>query len=323
MATDILVKKTRAFRLDILAMLALPCASAWYFYGTRALALVAVSALTAAVCELLGRKLMRSQATVGDFSAVATGVMIALVLPANAPLWLPAVGSSFAVLAAKLPFGNVERLPFSPAAAGVAFLTICFPDLFFAYPKVSSATASLSVTSGVSLASLLSKNTSISLSSVKAIDIFTGNFPGTMGAGCIAVLAGSAIYMLIRRTSSFISIAGFITGSALIAVCFPRVTSLFSSVILELAAGYLIFAALFFITEPGTQPKQPLSCLLFGFFGGIICMLMRRFGAFEECACFAVLILDAVWPVADRWFAKLTKKERADLPPEQKEVEAK
>ena len=288
--------QTRLLWLDVLAMLALPSVSAWYYYGTRALKLLAVSVLSAVVCELIGGLLLNRRITVGDLSAAATGLMIALMLPASAPLWLPACGSAFAIVAAKLPFGRVERLPFSPAAAGMAFLTVCFPQLVFAYPKVSPALTG----SGVSLAAMLAQNTSLSLGSVRAIDMLTGNFPGPMGASCIFVLLGSALYLLIRRTRLFITAVGFLTGGALVALCLPRVASLLPSVVMELCAGTMLFSALFLITEPGTQPEKPLNRLLFGFFGGALCLIMRRFGAFEESACFAVLLAEAVCPVVER-----------------------
>ena len=299
-------KATRSLQLDMLAILLLPCISAWYFYGAKALRLIAVSVIVSVLCEFLGRKLLRQPATISDLSAVTTGIILALMLPANAPVWMPAVGSSFAVIAAKLPFGRNETLPFSPAAAGVAFLTICFPDLIFDYPRIVANTA-LTGSSGSSLAYLLSQNTSISLSSVKIIDVFTGNYPGPMGAGCIIVLFGSALYMLIRRTKLFISVAGFMAGAAVTAFLFPRVTGRLSSVVLELVAGYMIFAALFLLTEQGTQPKLPLSRLLYGISAGAVCMLMRRFGAFEECVCFGILIINAVWNAVDRQLVKALK----------------
>ena len=168
----------------------------------------------------------------------------------------------------------------------------------------------LSSTGSTSLASMLAQNTSVSLSSVKALDILVGNFPGPMGASCIIVLVGSAMYMLIRRTNLFITTAGFLSGAALMAVCFPRVTNLFTSLVLELCAGYIIFAAIFLITEHSTQPKNPLSRLLYGFTAGVSCMLMRRFGTFEECACFAILITNAVWPVIDKFFMNLINKRK-------------
>ncbi len=303
-------QKTRSLQLDLLTMLAMPMLSSWYFYGLGAIRLICVSVITCVLCELIGRRVLRHPSTVSDLSAVVTGILIALMLPANAPVWLPAVGGMFATVVAKLPFGSTEKLPFSPAAAGFSFLTICFPNLIFDYPRISAISIALSNTGSSSLASMLSQNTSVSLRSVKALDILVGNFPGTMGASCIIVLVGSAIYLLIRRTKLFITTAGFLTGAALMAICFPRVTNLFSSLVLELCAGYMIFAAVFLITEHSTQPKHPLSRLLYGFTAGVSCMLMRRFGTFEECACFAVLIINAAWPVIDKAFMNIFNKRK-------------
>lgn len=308
MAKQTNLAQTRKYQLDMLVMVILPCVSAWYFYGARAVALILVSVFTAVICEALGKKLLRQPQSVTDLSAVTTGIFIALVLPASAPLWLPAIGSAFAVTVVKLPFGANSTLPFSHAAAGIAFLTICYPDLVFDYPSVSAGASELSGSAGSSLTYLLSQNTSISLGSVKAIDIFTGNYPGPMGASCIIILIGSALYMLIRRTNLFISLAGFIGGAALIAICFPRITNLLSSIVLELAAGYMIFAAIFLLSEMGTQPKAPISCLLYGFTAGLICMLIRRFGFYEEGACFGILISNAVWQAVDPYIEKFLLK---------------
>ncbi len=316
MAKQTNLAQTRKYQLDMLVMVILPCVSAWYFYGARAVALILVSVFTAVICEALGKKLLRQPQSVTDLSAVTTGIFVALVLPASAPLWLPAIGSAFAVAVVKIPFGANSTLPFSPAAAGIAFLTICYPDLVFDYPRVSAGASALSGSAGSSLTHLLSQNTSISLGSVKAIDIFTGNYPGPMGASCIIILIGSALYMLIRRTNLFISLAGFIGGAALIAICFPRITNLLSSIVLELAAGYMIFAAIFLLSEMGTQPKAPISCLLYGFTAGLICMLIRRFGFYEEGACFGILISNAVWqavdPYIEKFLLKKTKQNQAE-----------
>jgi Na+-translocating ferredoxin:NAD+ oxidoreductase RnfD subunit len=289
-------KDTRLRWTDTLVMLALPLVSACYFYGLRALKLTALSVVTAVLCEAAGRFLMRTKATVGDVSAVVTGAAIALMLPAGAPWWLPVVGSSFAIIAAKLPFGRVETLPFSPAAAGFAFITVCFPELVFRFPVVGSTTGS----AGVSLAAMLASNTKLKLVSVKALDLVTGNFPGPMGACCLIVLTGSFIYMLIRRPKSTVSVLGFLAGAALIGFALPRVNGRLDSALLEVAAGTTLFSALFLLSEPGTQPKNPVSCLLFGLVGGAIAVLMRHFGPYEDCGCFAVLVADALWPVFDR-----------------------
>ena len=238
-------KDTRLRWADMLVMLALPLVSACYFYGLRALELAAISVGAAFVCELIGRFIMRTRATVGDLSAIATGLIIALVLPAGAPWWLPVVGSLFAIIVAKLPFGRVETLPFSPAAAGIAFMTFCFPDMMFRFPVVGSTSGG----AGVSLASMLTANTKLNLVSVRGLDLITGNFPGPMGACCLVVLFGSFIYMLFRRPSNALSVMGYFAGVALIALVLPRVSGTLDSVLLEMAAGTTAFSALFLLNE--------------------------------------------------------------------------
>lgn len=293
-------------------MLALPLVSACYFYGLRALKLAAVSVASAYICELIGRFVMRTRATVGDMSAVVTGLIISLMMPSGAPLWLPVIASSFAIIAAKLPFGRVETLPFSPAAAGMAFVTVCFSDLVFKFPVVGKTTGG----AGVSLASMLSSNTRLNLISVKGLDLITGNFPGPMGACCLVVLFGSLIYMLIRRPVNLLSVIGFLAGVSLIAVIIPRVDGLGYSALLEMAAGTTFFSALFLLTEPGTQPEHFVSKFFFGVLAGALAVLMRVFGAYEDCTCFAILIADALWPVFDRAFR--SKKKVASAAPARK-----
>ena len=90
-------------------------------FGFRALLLVLATVASCVASEWVYNKIAHKEQTIGDLSAVVTGIIIALMLPANAPLWLPVLGGMFAAIAAKLPFGSVEKLPFSPAAAP------CFP----------------------------------------------------------------------------------------------------------------------------------------------------------------------------------------------------
>ena len=151
---------------------------------------------------------------------------------------------------------------------------------------------------------MLTANTKLNLVSVRGLDLITGNFPGPMGACCLVVLFGSFIYMLFRRPSNALSVMGYFAGVALIALVLPRVSGTLDSVLLEMAAGTTAFSALFLLNEPGTQPENFLSRLLFGLVGGALTVLMRIYGSYEDCTCFAILILDAFWPVVDKAFRR-------------------
>ena len=125
------ISTTRRYFADMLILMAVPAVMAWYYYGGRAVRLMVFSVLTAVFCEVAGSFIFKIRSSVSDLSAVAAGLMTALCLPASAPYYLPCIASAFAVIAAKLPFGNARSHMFTPAAAGIAFVTICMPDKYF------------------------------------------------------------------------------------------------------------------------------------------------------------------------------------------------
>lgn len=304
-------RQTRAYMLDMLIMMVPLAVMAVVHYGARPLALMVLGVLSAVVFERVGYAVMRRPSELGDFSAVFTGLAIALVMPASAPLWLPVAGAAFAIIAVKLPFGSAANTPFIPAAAGIAFLTVCWSDLFFTYPVVSTdvaVTGSEAFREGSSLAAMLRVGDSGAPTLMNFFNIISGGMPGPMGATCTTALFGAAVYLLIRRPRQIIAPAAFVAICSLFAIIFPRVMSgRKASLTMEIASGMLVFAALFFMTDPATTPKKPIQQLIYGLIGGALCMALRYFGAYEEGACFAVLLMNAVWPPVNRMILKRKK----------------
>lgn len=300
-------KLTRRFYTDMLLMLIAPVVMAWYYYGTAVFKTIAVSVLTAVLSELAASFLSKRKGTLKDLNAIFTGVVIALLLPANVSPRLAALGSAFAILIAKMPFGGTKCAPFMPAAAGFAFICLCRPQAVFSYPPVGIVSSNTAA-NGVSLASMLKLNQSMGLNVISFFNVFIGNIAGPVGATCTMVLIGAAAFLVIRQRKSVINSAGFIAGSAIMALLFPRVLNgVLSSLIFELCSGMLIFTALFLITDPATSPRRPQSRFLYGMFAGILCMVMRYFGVYEESACFAVLISSAVWPLITAWIKRTVR----------------
>lgn len=296
-------RPTRAYMLDMLVMMTPLAIMAVVNYGLRPLALMALGVLSAVVFERIGYAVMRRPSELGDFSAVFTGLAIALVMPASAPLWMPVAGAAFAIIAVKLPFGSAANVPFIPAAAGIAFLTVCWGDLLFTYPAVGSVavTGSEAFREGSSLAAMLRVGDSGAPTLLNFFNIISGGVPGPMGCTCTTALFGAAVYLLIRRPRQIIAPTAFVAVCSLCAIIFPRVLSgRKASLTMEIASGMLVFAALFFMSDPATTPKKPLQQLVYGLFGGALCMALRYFGAYEEGVCFAVLLMNAVWPPVDR-----------------------
>ncbi|MCR4615537.1 MAG: RnfABCDGE type electron transport complex subunit D [Clostridiales bacterium] len=303
-------KQNKNSYADFLIMSAVPLIMAWYYNGVQVFKLLLFSVISAVLCETAMSLILKVKLRLGDLNAVYIGVLIALMLPANASGFLAAAGSAFAVVVAKMPFGGSQNTPFVPAAAGFAFLCLCKPEEVFSYPPILTS----AVGQSTSLASMLTHGNSIRLNSINFINLMTGEFVGPMGATCTVILLCTLIYLLIRRPYSVVNSLGFLLSCGIMAVLFPRVHSgALCSLVMELCSGMLIFAALFLITDPCASPHRPLNRLIYGLVAGVICMLMRYFGKFEESACFAVIITNAIWPVFER-FLNDTPYEKPEVP---------
>lgn len=318
------VRTTRKYMLDNLVMLAAPVVMAWYYYGGGVLRHILLTVLTAVLCEYIGERIVGTVPTVLDLSAVVTGVVTALCLPASSPLWFGPLAVSFAILVVKVPFGHARSLLFSPAAAGLAFVTVCLPQYMFAYPALPHAgeavalygTSAFSV--GTSLTKMLSESTSMGSSLVNYIDVLMGSFPGPAGTGCVIALLGALLYLAVRRPKSFTAAGACLAVAAIMAFLFPRIlTGRFQSVFMELSGGMLFFTALFLLPEEAILPKHFYGRLLYGATAGLFCMLFRLLGEFEEGAVFAVLLVNVLSAVFDKM--PLTARERRKLSEERRD----
>lgn len=286
-------------------MLVAPCIVALWHYGTRVLSVLAVSILTALICDFAACALLGKGFRIKDFSNIFIGAVIAMMMPASIPLYIPAAAAAFAVLAVKIPFGGALHAPFVPAAAGFAFVSVCFKEQIFSY----SANSAGKFLGANSLGSLLTNGNSVHLNAANTFDIITGNVVGPMGTGCTILLIGCCAYLFVRRRRALLATAGFIGACAVYAALFPRINaSIPTSVIMELSAGSLMFAAVFIVTDHATLPHSSLNRVVYGAVCGIFCMAMRAFGTYEETVCFAVLLANGLHPVLGSAFDALFKK---------------
>lgn len=281
----------RNHMIDYAIMLAAPFLVAVLYHGLRAVLLVLISIITCTICRRIGEKVLKCDFSSRDFSNWIIGVTFALLMPSTATWWMVVSGAAFAIIVCVLPFGKTINSPFVPAAAAVSFVTLCWPDRMFAY----------SDTAGMSLSKMLSQGNSIGSNAVALLEVFTGALPSAMGAGCVLALLGSLIFLTIRRPKDAVSAYTFMLAVIVMAILFPRVsTGRFISVIMEFCGGEVLFGAIFFMTYPSALPKRNFARVVWGFVGGIICMLMRYFGSFEEPMCFAILIACALTELADK-----------------------
>jgi electron transport complex protein RnfD len=316
---------TRSVMIDVIIGLVPALLAAGYFFRYYALLLVASCVLSAVATEWICNLIRRKPNSLGDFSAVVTGLILAFSLPPAIPVWAAIIGSCFSIAIGKMVFGGLGSNIFNPAMVGRTFLTACFgmlmttwtvpADIDARMPVVSAAMAD-TVTQATPLAwskqaiktrYLEDKTKLVSASRANSLmaDMFWGRVGGCLGeTSALALLLGGA-YLLIRRTiQPHIPLA--VLGSALIigTVGYFVNPDAFINPLAHLMGGGMLICAFFIATDPVTAPLTTKGMWIFGIGVGSITMLIRLLGEYPEGVMYAVLLMNAVTPLIDR-FCKL------------------
>lgn len=268
------------------------------YYGLRPLYVMLISVAAAMFFEFLGYASRMKRAPLSDGTAAVTGGIIGLVMSPIVPYWVPVIAAGVAILFIKLPFGGRGHNIFNPAAGGIAVMTVCFPTQMFTYPNPERSIADMSnIVTQTSPAALIQAGGTPDYS---VMDVMLSNFPSPIGSVMI-ILAACILYLFVRRVSSPCVVVSFLATCALAAVLFPRVSGgAARSVLLELCSGYLMLAAVYLVADPVTAPRHWLARVLYGVMAGVLVMLLRHVGQYEEGACFAVLLCNLFADALDR-----------------------
>ena len=294
--------------LDVLIAACVLCIFSVFNYGMRPVYIVLCSILAAvaseALCCLVRRKSMR---TLLDGSAVVTGAIIGLVMSPMVAYWVPMVGSAFAIIVAKAPFGGYGRNVFNPAAAGIAILSYCTPARLFTYPAIGAGMqlplameiGAQDVAIGTSLAAQIRSGAT---PAVNRLHLLLGDFVGPIGATAAIILFACAAYFIFRRSASAWTILPYFITCTIIAWFTPCTgLEIFHSTAAQLCAGYVLFTGVFLLNDPVTTPRFWLGRVIYGVLTGALVMLLQRVGRVEAGSCFAILIMNTLSPIIDRW----------------------
>ncbi len=307
--------EAKVFSLSVDVILALLPAVIFgcVLFGMRVLLVCGTAVFSAVLFELIGGWIARRRTTLSDGTAVVTGLIVSLLLPASVPLFVPVIATAFAVCIVKLPFGGSGHNLFNPAAAGLAFVTECFSKHVFSYPAreavIPFTVWNPNVNVAASPAGLLKTGGSTSFSWV---DLLIGQVTGPIGAVAILIICAGAVYLFIRRSAAPLLTLSCLATCAVAAALFPRATDItwYQSVLVELCSGYLVFGAVFMLNDPVTSPRHPLAHVIFGVMVGALTMIMRHIGQFEEGFCFALLLCNACSGAVDRFAWHLLRPRR-------------
>ena len=295
---------------DVIIALLPALAVSVYVYGWGVLGITAISIGCCVLFEALIQKfLVKGKQTVTNLSAVVTGLLLAMNMPANIPLWIVAVGALVAIGVAKMPFGGLGKNPFNPAIVARVFLLIAYPAQM---TKKSSFTVADAVTGPTPLNEIKEAMRASGetlgkyLSDSDLFGMFTGNMAGSLGEiATLALLLGGA-YLLVRRVITWhipVSVLGTMAIFAAIYGAFsfttPHLVSNFA--LFHLLGGGAVLGAVFMATDYVTSPMTTKGMVLYGVGIGAITMIIRLWGAYPEGMSFAILIMNSVVPLINKY----------------------
>ena len=268
-------------------------------HGPRALVITLVSIAACLVAEGLCNLVLRRPGTLRDGSAVVTGLLLAMTLPATVSLWLPVVGGFFAMVGVKGLFGGLGQNIFNPALAARAFLLLLWPVQMVRYAVPGQSLPLLgSAADVVSGATPLHHMQIPALPETSLWNMFLGNMAGSIGEiSALALLLGGA-YLLFRRVISIRIPAAYLGTVAVLTLIFSNGQPHIQWMLANLLGGGLMLAAFFMATDYATSPVTPVGQVVYGVGCGLLTVLFRRFGLFPEGVTYAILLMNAaVWLV--------------------------
>lgn len=269
---------------------------ALYCFGLGAAIVILTSIAGCVAAEyLITRFMLGQKPSIGNLSAVLTGLLLALNLPSNLPVWTILIGCVVAIGIGKMTFGGLGCNIFNPALVGRVFLLLSFPVAMTSWPEpLVNRMAYTDASTGATVLGLL-KQGLIDPSEISLTDALLGQMAGSLGeVGAIALIIGF-IYMLCMRVITWHTPVAIIATVALFSLCTG------APVGVELLSGGLLLGAIFMATDYVTSPMSHKGQLLYGVMIGIITLVIRLWGAYPEGMSFAILIMNGVTPLINRY----------------------
>lgn len=311
-------KTVRSIMLDvIIAMIPALIASVIYF-GPRALIVECVSVGSCVIAEYLSRLAMKRPQTIGDFSAVITGLLLAFNLPVNIPLWMVSIGAIIAIVIVKQFFGGIGQNFVNPALIGRIVLLTSFPVAMSSWVQPRTWMDNLAgLTSASPLASIHEMAKTGAAPDVSLVEMFIGWRAGCLGETCAVALLLGGIYLIIRKVISPTIPLTYIGTVAVIMLIAGKGNLTY--VAYELLGGGLMLGAIFMATDYTTSPITFKGKLIFAVGCGVLTSLIRIFANLPEGVSYSIIIMNILVPLIE----KATLPKPFGTPKKEKEAEAK
>jgi electron transport complex protein RnfD len=289
---------------DVLIALVPALAVSVCVYGLNVLLVTAVAVISCVLFEFLIQKyLIKGQSTIYNLSAVVTGVLLAFNVPSNIPLWIVVIGAAVAIGVAKMTFGGLGRNPFNPALVGRVFLLIAYPVQMTSFPQPTSNQFVDAFSGATPLAAV--KTNLVEVGDINLLNMLSGMMPGSLGEIASLALILGGLYMLWRKVITWhipVAVLGSMALFAVVVAFMKGGGSLFYELpAFHLMAGGALLGAIFMATDYVTSPMTHKGMLIYGVGIGVITMIIRLWGAYPEGMSFAILLMNAVTPLINKY----------------------
>ena len=279
---------------DVIIALVPATAAGIYYFGINALILIIAAIVSAVAFEAICQKVMKKPVTVSDLSAVVTGLLLAMNLPASAPIWVAIVGSAFAIIFGKQLFGGLGQNFINPALAGRAFLLASYPTEMTTWSVPNGLEVADAATYATPLAQLKAGYLDASLG-----ELMLGQCGGTIGETCAIALIIGGVYLLYKHVISWkIPVIYIATVATLFGVLGRQGMRL---PLQEICAGGVMLGGIFMATDYASSPVTPKGQIIFAVGAGLITYLIRTFGGYPEGVSYSILIMNCCVPLIERF----------------------
>ena len=285
--------KSSRIMFDVMLALVPAMVVGIWMHGFRSLVVTLVSIASCVLLEWLYSVVTKTRNTVVDGSALVTGMLLAMTLPATVPYWLVIVGAAFAIIFVKALCGGLGQNIFNPALSARGFMMLVAPAYMVRFEGVD----------GVTAATPLHHMVMPALPEESVLDMFLGNCPGSIGEiSALALLAGGA-YLVCRKVISVRIPAAYLGSVAVLTLVFSKTDAPVDWMLYSLFSGGLMLGAIFMATDYATSPVTAKGQIIYGIGCGILTVVFRYFGLFPEGVTYAILLMNALVWIIDRYTA--------------------
>ena len=284
---------SRMIMLDVIISLCPALIASVLIFGLRALAVTAVTVASCMLSEYVSRKIMKRSNTLGDLSAIVTGMLLAFNLPSSIPFWMAALGGAIAIVIVKQFFGGIGENFVNPAITARIILLLSFSSAMSSWPvpRQGLMVKAVDAVTGATPLAVISEGSG-SLPSLT--DMFLGLRGGCLGETCVLALIIGGLYLIIRKVISPAIPLSFIGTVAVIMLIAKKGD--FTALSYQILSGGLLLGAIFMATDYSTSPISFKGKIIFGIGCGVITCLIRIFGSYPEGVSFSIIIMNILVP---------------------------